>query len=98
MKQKTYKCYRLCVNKKFMKAYNEAVTADREFEDAVKWCIAMHREAEKLTGYPKQSAIEFANSRFLTILNNAHSTKRELMKVIQSGLKRLGLIGKGGAE
>jgi hypothetical protein len=98
MKRKKYNDYRLCVNKKFMTAYNEAVKADREFEDAVRWCAAMHHEAEKLTGYPKQSAIEFANSRFLTVLNNAHWTKRELMKVIQAGMKKLGLIVEGGAE
>ncbi len=98
MKKKKYPDYRLCVTKKFMAAYNEAVKMDREFEDAVRWCAAMLNEAEKLTGYPKQSAIEFANSRFLTVLNNAHWTKRELMKVIQTGMKKLGLIVEGGAE
>ena len=99
MKNKKYHDNRLYVTKKFLAAYNEAVKADREFEDAVRWCAAMHQEAERLTGYSKQSAIEFANSRFLTVLNNAHLTKRELMKVIQAGMKKLGLIVKnGGAE
>ena len=98
MKNKKYNDYRLYVTKKLMAAYNEAVKADHEFEDAVRWCAAMHQEAERLTGYSKQSAIEFANSRFLTVLNNAHWTKRELMKVIQAGMKKLGLIVKGGVE
>jgi hypothetical protein len=99
MKNKKYNDYRLYVTKKLMAVYNEAVKADREFEDAIRWCAAMHLEAERLTGYSKQSAIEFANSRFLTVLNNAHWTKRELMKVIQAGMKKLGLIVKeGGAE
>ena len=51
MKNKKYNDYRLYVTKKLMAAYNEAVKADREFEDAVRWCAAMHQEAERLTGY-----------------------------------------------
>ena len=99
MNKKNYKCYRLCVNKKFLAAYNEAVKADREFEDVTRWAHQVHQEWPKvLKGEVLGKNLAWANGRFLEALNEAHRTKRDLMRLVQDGMRKMGLIKEGGAQ
>ena len=96
---KKYPDYRLYVTKKFMTAYNEAVKADREFEDVTRWAHRVHQEWPKvLKGEVLDKNLAWANGRFLEVLDEAHRTKRELMRLVQDGMRKMGLIKEGGAQ